>query len=62
VLFNSFPFLLAFLPLVAVAYFLVEDGRRLGCRPNQFPDAFHTDAACSLRVRDRLDEAARRAD
>ncbi len=40
----------------------LEDGRRLGCRSNQFPDAFHTDAACSLRVRDRLDEAARRAD
>ena len=37
-----------------------EDGRRLGCRPSQFPDAFHTDAACSLRVRNRLDEAARR--
>jgi hypothetical protein len=40
----------------------LEDGRRLGCRPDQFPDAFHSDAACSRRVRDRLDEAARRAD
>jgi hypothetical protein len=40
----------------------LEDGRRLGCRPDQFPDAFHTDAACSRRVRERLDEAARRAD
>ena len=37
----------------------VEDGRRLGCRPDQFPDAFHTDAVCSRRVRERLDEAAR---
>jgi hypothetical protein len=40
----------------------LEDGRRLDCRPDQFPDAFHTDAACSRRVRERLDEAARRAD
>jgi hypothetical protein len=39
-----------------------EDGRRLGCRPSEFPDAYHTDAACSLRVRNQLDEAARRAD
>lgn len=38
----------------------VVDGRRLGCRPSEFPDAFHTDAACSARVRERLDEAARR--
>jgi hypothetical protein len=37
----------------------VVDGRRLGCRPSDFPDAFHTDAACSARLRERLDEAAR---
>jgi hypothetical protein len=43
------------------AWASTEDGRRLGCRPSQFPDAFHSDAACSLRVRDRLDEAARRS-
>ncbi len=27
-----------------------------------FPDQFHSDAACSMRLRDRLDEAARGAD
>jgi hypothetical protein len=42
------------------AWASTEDGRRLGCLPSQFPDANHTDAACSLRVRDRLDETARR--
>ena len=36
------------------------NGRALGCRPSQFPDDFHSDAACSARVRDRLDAAASR--
>jgi hypothetical protein len=38
----------------------LEDGRRVPCRASEFPDAFHTDRACSARVRERLDEAARR--
>jgi hypothetical protein len=38
----------------------VVDGRKLGCKASQFPDAFHSDAACSALVRERLDEAARR--
>ena len=36
------------------------DGQALGCRRSDFPDAFHSDAACSARVRARLDAAARR--
>ena len=36
------------------------NGRALGCRPSDFPDAFHSDAACSARVRARLDAAAAR--
>ena len=36
----------------------ISDGRALGCRPSDFPDAFHSDAACSARVRARLDAAA----
>lgn len=36
----------------------LSDGRADGCTPAQFPDAFHTDAACSARVRNRLDAAA----
>jgi hypothetical protein len=35
-------------------------GRGVVCPDSQFPDAFHTDAACSARLRVRLDEAARR--
>lgn len=35
------------------------DGRADGCRRSDFPDQFHSDAACSDRVRVRLDEAAR---
>jgi hypothetical protein len=38
----------------------LEDGLRVPCRASEFPDAFHTDRACSARVRRRLDEAARR--
>jgi hypothetical protein len=34
------------------------DGRADGCTASEFPDAFHTDAACSARVRERLDAAA----
>jgi len=36
------------------------DGAALGCRASDFPDAFHSDAVCSGRVRARLDAAARR--
>ena len=42
------------------AWVPLEDGQRVPCRSNEFPDAFHTDRACSARVRKRLDEAARR--
>ena len=38
----------------------LEDARRVPCRSNEFPDAFHSDRACSARLRARLDEAARR--
>ena len=31
------------------------DGQALGCRSADFPDAFHSDAACSAKVRARLD-------
>jgi hypothetical protein len=36
-----------------------QDGRTLDCGPADYPDAFHTDAACSARLRTRLDAAAR---
>ncbi len=35
-------------------------GLGVSCPTAQFPDAFHTDAVCSTRLRARLDEAARR--
>jgi hypothetical protein len=35
------------------------DGARDGCTAADYPDAFHTNAACSARVRAALDEAAR---
>jgi hypothetical protein len=34
-------------------------GLGVRCPASQFPDEFHTDAACSRRLRARLDEAAR---
>jgi hypothetical protein len=34
-------------------------GLGVRCPASQFPDEFHTDAACSARLRARLDEAAR---
>jgi hypothetical protein len=34
------------------------DGAKLGCRPTDYPDGFHSDAACSSRLRARLDRAA----
>jgi hypothetical protein len=37
----------------------VEDARTVPCTAAEFPDGFHTDAACSARVRARLDAAAR---
>ncbi|HEY4412301.1 MAG TPA: hypothetical protein VGN06_04825 [Gaiellaceae bacterium] len=36
------------------------DGRALGCSGSDFPDQFHTDQACSARLRARLDAAAAR--
>jgi hypothetical protein len=36
------------------------NGAALGCKPSDFPDAFHSDAACSARVRARLDAAVSR--
>jgi hypothetical protein len=35
-------------------------GLGVRCPATEFPDAFHTDARCSARLRNRLDEAARR--
>ncbi|MHB8469089.1 MAG: hypothetical protein ACYDCH_04950 [Gaiellaceae bacterium] len=40
------------------AWLPLEDGRSLACRARDFPDAFHSDAACSRRVRARLDAVA----
>ena len=31
------------------------NGSKLGCRPGDFPDAFHSDARCSARLRAELD-------
>jgi hypothetical protein len=36
------------------------DGRADGCRASDYPDGFHSDAACSDRVRARLDRVAAR--
>jgi hypothetical protein len=36
------------------------DGRALGCRAGDYPDAFHSDAVCSERVRRALDRVAGR--
>jgi hypothetical protein len=36
------------------------NGQALGCRPTDFPDGFHSDAGCSLRVRAELDRVAGR--
>ncbi len=35
------------------------NGAALGCTPSDFPDAFHTDAVCSDRLRARLDAVSR---
>ena len=35
------------------------NGAALGCGASDFPDAFHSDAACSARVRARLDAVSR---
>jgi hypothetical protein len=37
----------------------LSDGQAIGCAAADFPDSFHSDAACSARVRERLDAAAR---
>ena len=34
------------------------NGAAIGCRPTDYPDGFHSDAACSHRLRNRLDRAA----
>lgn len=39
----------------------LRDARTVPCTAAEFPDAFHTDAACSRRIRARLDRAARAA-
>jgi hypothetical protein len=36
------------------------DGARLGCRPSDYPDGFHSNAVCSDKLRARLDEVASR--
>jgi hypothetical protein len=36
------------------------DGRTIGCRPSDYPDDYHTNAACSARLRARLDTVARK--
>jgi hypothetical protein len=36
----------------------LEDSRSVPCTASEFPDAFHTDAVCSARIRARLDAAA----
>jgi hypothetical protein len=36
------------------------NGAALGCGPGDYPDAFHSDAACSVRVRRALDTVAGR--
>jgi hypothetical protein len=36
------------------------DGAALGCRPGNYPDAFHSDASCSARLRRALDALAGR--
>ena len=35
----------------------LENGRADGCRPSDFPDAWHSDASCSAKLRKRLDAA-----
>ena len=37
----------------------LSDARRVPCSDGEFPDAFHSDARCSARLRARLDAAAR---
>ena len=32
-----------------------ENGVKLGCRPNDYPDLFHSDARCSALLRRALD-------
>jgi hypothetical protein len=38
----------------------LADGSAIGCTPRDYPDAFHSDAACSERVRRALDAVAGR--
>ncbi len=53
-----------YLTLMAALFHRYSDvwvGRGVTCPPSDFPDAFHSDAACSARLRRRLDGAARRS-
>jgi hypothetical protein len=38
----------------------LSNGRADGCRASDYPDGFHSDAACSDRIRARLDRVAGR--
>lgn len=55
----------AFLRLMPQVFGRYHDswiGLGVRCPPSAFPDLFHSDDACSMRLRQRLDEAARRTD
>lgn len=55
----------AFLGLMPQVFGRYHDswiGLGVRCPASAFPDLFHSDDACSMRLRARLDEAARRAD
>ena len=55
----------AFLRLMPQVFSRYHDswiGLGVRCPASAFPDLFHSDDACSMRLRDRLDETARRAD
>ena len=41
-----------------LAWVSVEDARTIPCTAADFPDAFHAGAACSAKVRSKLDAAA----
>jgi hypothetical protein len=51
---------MATMPKLFAAYGYPWIGLGVTCPEADFPDEFHTDAACSSRLRARLDEAARR--
>jgi hypothetical protein len=51
---------LRLMPRLFKRYGFAWVGLGVSCPAADFPDAFHSDAACSARLRDRLDEVARR--